>query len=113
MLFFFWEQTLFWIFLCLTMLFLVATGNLDSGLWNMWIRGLIYKTLRVKVSSIASEASVASPMKISVHIHRRHGKGWDLIQDVTHITGNIHETFFIHQDEGVFLEEKKPTEHIV
>lgn len=65
------------------------------------------KLLRATVSGKTLESSVTAPMTSSVQIHRRQGKGWDLIQDVANITGNIHETFFIHQNEVMFLKETK------
>lgn len=65
------------------------------------------KLLRITVSGNALESSVTAPMTMSVQIHRRHGKSWDLIQDVANITGNIYETFFVHHDEVVFLKETK------
>lgn len=44
------------------------------------------------------------PPATSVHVHRRDGRGGDLIQDATYVTGDVHEALFIHQNEGPFLE---------
>lgn len=84
---------------------LIAPGNLDSILWNVWINEWSYVTLRAKVSGIASSRGTLPP-GTSVHIHRRDGRGGDLIQDATNVTGHIHESLFIHQNEGMFLEER-------
>lgn len=46
----------------------------------------------------------------SVDIHGGDGGGGDLIQDATHVRGNIHEALLVHQDEGVFLWREGPDE---
>lgn len=40
---------------------LIAPGNLDSTLWNVYINGRSYVTLRAKVSGIASSQGALPP----------------------------------------------------
>lgn len=58
------------------------------------------------MSSVASKSSGAPPPAASVHVHWRDRRGGNLIQDATHIGGDVHKTFLIHQNEGMFLEER-------
>lgn len=41
----------------------------------------------------------------SVDVHGRAGGRWHLIQDFTHVAGDLYATLFIHQNKGMFLQE--------
>lgn len=98
-------------------------GLSSCVLWNVWINRWSYVTLRAKMSSVASQSFVSHPLHVgwppptphsplpgltpSVHVHRRDRRGWDLIQDATYVARDVHETLFVHQNEGMFLEERR------
>lgn len=43
----------------------------------------------------------------SVDVHGGAGSGWHLIQDFTNVACDLYGTFFIHQNKGMFLQEKR------
>lgn len=88
------------------------TTLIAHGVWASNKNTVIWGDNSLRLASSQPFILESDVAAISIDIHGRAGSRWHLIQDFTNIACDLYGTFFIHQNKGMFLQEKKQTRKI-